>query len=420
MKFLVSLSRIFVGNLFIFSGLVKANDPLGFSYKLEEYFIEFGMDWAWLHDILVPLAAGICILEVILGVAVLVGYQMKRVTWLLLLMIVFFTILTFASAVFEIVRSCGCFGDAIPLTPWDSFIKDLILLVFILVLFVKRKIIAPFEHLKSDLIFTLISLLIMAWLSFALDWFAPLWFTAFVLGLPILYRLLIKKPSAMVATALGTVCSILFAIVAVQHLPFKDFRPYAIEKNLPEQMELPPNAKPPVYDNVLTYINIKTGEEKEFNMAEYNASKIWENKDWEWANTESKLIEVGDEAKITDLSILTHTSEDITDALLAKDRLLLIVAYDLAICNEDHLDQINELAKQAEKEGIRVSGISAAGTNQKNNFIKKHNLDFDFLVADGIVLKTIVRSNPGIIYLEKGTVKGKWHENDTPDIEWFK
>ena len=138
MKYLLNVARIIVGNLFIFSGIVKANDPLGFSYKLEEYFMEFGMNWDWLHEILVPLAAALCIVEIVLGVAVLVGYRMKEVSWVLLLMIVFFTILTGASAIFEIVRSCGCFGDAIPLTPWESFYKDLILLVLILLIFFKK------------------------------------------------------------------------------------------------------------------------------------------------------------------------------------------------------------------------------------------------------------------------------------------
>ena len=149
MKYILGIARLLVGNLFIFSGLVKANDPLGFSYKLEEYFVEFGMDWGWLHEILVPLAALLCIVEIVLGVALLVGYQMKIVSWSLLIMIVFFTILTGASAIFEIVRSCGCFGDAIPLTPWESFYKDLILLVFILLIFFKQKEIKPYKKMSD-------------------------------------------------------------------------------------------------------------------------------------------------------------------------------------------------------------------------------------------------------------------------------
>jgi len=162
MKYILDFARLIVGNLFIFSGLVKANDPLGFSYKLEEYFMEFGMNWDWLHEILVPLAAILCIVEILLGVALLVAYRMKIVAWLLLLMIVFFTILTGASAIFEIVRSCGCFGDAIPLTPWQSFYKDIVLLIFILLIFFKKEQIKPYEKASEWLILFLLSSLILS------------------------------------------------------------------------------------------------------------------------------------------------------------------------------------------------------------------------------------------------------------------
>src|SRR5690606_24661925 len=138
--------------------------PLGMSYKLEEYFVEFGMDWSWLHEILVPLATFLCILEIVVGIAVLVGYRMKIFSSILLLLIIFFTILTGASAIFEIVRSCGCFGDAIPLTPWESFYKDLILLFFIIILFIKRNEILPFESSRMDLRYFLISVAIMGML----------------------------------------------------------------------------------------------------------------------------------------------------------------------------------------------------------------------------------------------------------------
>lgn len=414
MKYLVHLSRILVGNLFIFSGLVKANDPLGFSYKLEEYFVEFGMDWAWLHEILVPLATALVVLEIVLGVAVLVGYKMREVAWSLLVMIVGFTILTGASAIFEIVRSCGCFGDAIPLTPWDSFVKDLILIVFILIIFFNRNKIKPSESIRFDVIFLVISSLIMVPLSIMLNWWAPFTFTLALLGAGLVLKYLAKEKAAMLATALSLVTSIVFSVYAIEHLPFADFRPYAIEKNLPEQMTLPEGAKSPVYENYLTYKNIKTGEEKEFTGAEYNASKIWENKDWEWANTESKLIEEGDIAKITDLSILSPDDFDITDEVLSDPNVLWIVCYDMSIANTEYLAEINALAKEAKQKGIKVYGMSSAGIKQKDKFIQDNKLDFDFLVADGIVLKTMVRSNPGIMQLQYGTVVGKWHENDIP------
>ncbi len=417
MKYILSFARIIVGNLFIFSGIVKANDPLGFSYKLEEYFVEFGMDWGWLHEILVPLAAALCIAEIVLGVAVLVGYQMKKVSWSLLLMIVFFTILTGASAIFEIVRSCGCFGDAIPLTPWESFYKDLVLLALILIIFFQKSSIKPFEDKKADIAYFIISVAIMIPLSIQLDWNAPLLFTAIVLGIGLLLKYVKAQQAAVGAVAASLLGSIWFSVYAVDHLPFRDFRPYANEKNLPEQMVLPEGAKPPIYENILTYKNSVTGEEKSYTTAEYTAAKLWENKDWVWVSTDNKLIQEGDEAKITDLSILTHDNREITDEVLAEPKMLWIVCYDLGLTSTENLDDIRNLASQAEKNGVKVIVLSSAGEQQKDQFIKDNNFNFEFGITDGIVLKTMLRSNPGIMYLEKGTVKGKWHENDTPTFD---
>jgi len=415
MKYFLGFARLLVGNLFIFSGLVKANDPLGFSYKLEEYFMEFGMDWAWLHEILVPLAALLCIVEIVLGVALLVGYKMKLVSWSLLLMIVFFTILTGASAIFEIVRSCGCFGDAIPLSPWESFYKDLILLAFIILIFIKQKEIKPYEKTGDWLILFALSTLLLIPLSILLEW-SMIYEVTIVLWLSLAVKYFVKKPqyASVTAVVLSLIYGLYVTVVAVNYLPFRDFRPYAVGKNLPEQMKLPENAQPSIYENILVYKNKKTGEVKEMNDEEYNASRIWENKDWEWQSTDSKLVKEGDEPAITDLSFLTPSGRDITDKVLGVEKVLLIICYDLSQTSTEHLDEIKELVAEATKAGIRCGGVSSAGVEEKNQFIEEHELNFDFLVADGIVLKTIVRSNPGIIYLERGTVKGKWHENEVP------
>ena len=145
---LLSFSRFFVGALFIFSGLIKANDPLGFGYKLQEYFEVFHLNF------LSPAATGIaillCTLEIVLGALLILGFWSKKVAWGLLLLIIFFTLLTFISAAFKVVTSCGCFGDAIPLTPWQSFTKDLILLVLILIIFINKKAIEPLVKKASS------------------------------------------------------------------------------------------------------------------------------------------------------------------------------------------------------------------------------------------------------------------------------
>lgn len=414
MKLIIHLARIIVGNLFIFSGIVKANDPLGLSYKLEEYFMEFGMHWGWLHEILVPLATFLCILEIVLGIAVLVGYRMRLITTLLLLMIIFFTILTGASAIFEIVKECGCFGDAIPLTPWQSFYKDLILLVLIVILFARRKYIEPFESSKPDLIYFLISFIIMGLLSVMLDWYFPMVFVLIVLGVGVLIKPKIREKDAGLVVILAVIGSIWFSVDAIEHLPPKDFRPYAMGKNIPEQMTLPEDAKAPVYETVLTYKNTETGEEKQFTMKEYTAQKIWENKSWEWVSTDSELIEEGDVAEITDFSITGMDEVDYTDEFLNKPYVFMLIMYDLSATETDNFDQINELAKKAQDSGMEFIGLSSAGYQQANDFRHKHQTPFDFYITDGIVLKTIVRSNPGLILLHKGTVLGKWHNNDIP------
>ncbi len=418
MKYLVTFARIIVGNLFIFSGVVKANDPLGFSYKLEEYFVEFGMNWEWLHSILVPLAAALCIAEIIMGVAVLVGWRMKEISWSLLLMIGFFTILTGASAIFEIVRSCGCFGDAIPLTPWQSFYKDIILLVLILIIFVKRNVIKPWANNTHLLGIYLISSAILFALGKMLDWSMASEVLVF-LWVAIIVKYISQKPSlaANVAIFMSVIYSLYLTIGSTTDLPFKDFRPYAIGKNLPDQMTLPEGATPPVYENILVYKNTKTGETKEFTNDTFNASKIWEDKDWEWVSTENELIEEGDVAAITDLTISNHEGVELTDLILAEEKALWIVCYDMNLTDKENLAAINELSLAAQKEGIKVYGLSSAGEELSNNLIKEYNLSFDFYVTDGIVLKTMVRSNPGIMYLEKGTVKGKWHHSNVPVVE---
>src|SRR6201996_1228068 len=143
----VQVCRLLVGLLFIFSGLIKANDPLGFSYKLQEYFEVFHI--TFLDGLALIMAVVLCALEMILGFALLIGVRGKQVAWGLLLIIIFFAFLTFYSAFFKVVQTCGCFGDAIPLTPWQSFSKDLVLLLLIIVLFINRKKIAPVFNKKT-------------------------------------------------------------------------------------------------------------------------------------------------------------------------------------------------------------------------------------------------------------------------------
>jgi len=200
-NYLLCFARIFTGLLFIFSGFIKANDPTGFGYKLEEYFHVFHTDF--LNDYATAIAIVVCALEIILGIWLLLGFYKKLVAWGLLLLIIFFTFLTFYSAFFEVVTSCGCFGDAIPLTPWQSFGKDLVLLALILIIFVYRNQITP----------------------------------------------LIKDPTnrGLVAT-FTAVLSFGIGIYTFMYLPFIDFLPYKIGNNIPSLMVLPEGKEGDVYE----------------------------------------------------------------------------------------------------------------------------------------------------------------------------
>ena len=319
MKYLLHFSRLFVGNLFIFSGVVKANDPLGFSYKLEEYFHEFGMHWSFLDDILVPLAAILCIVEIILGVAVLVGYKMKLVSWSLLLMIVFFTILTGASAIFEIVRSCGCFGDAIKLTPWETFWKNVILIGLIALLLVRVKDIKEVLSKKITMAITLIALISFSYITYHV----------------------------------------------LNHLPIIDFRAYAIGKNIPEGMEYKDDGEiPPVHD-----------------------------------------------------FMLEDTQNDLAPLILKMDKVMLVIVYNRDKSDEEGFKAIKKVTDEAIKNGYNVYGVSASFEDDLILIQNNYDLPFNFLFCDETTLKTMIRANPGVMTLSKGTVTGKWNWNDTADIK---
>jgi uncharacterized membrane protein YphA (DoxX/SURF4 family) len=195
MKIIAQLSRILVGALFVFSGWIKTNDALGFSYKLDEYFNVFGMPW--MSAVTLWMAIGISVFEVALGIALLLGVKMRFTAWSLLLLIVYFTFLTFWSWKFDVVKDCGCFGDFMHLTPFTSFMKDIVLLVLILFIFAQK------DHIRP----------------------------------------LVGEGPSNILALLGVVGAFWYTMNCLNHLPVVDFRPYAVGKSIPDGMKLPPGAK---------------------------------------------------------------------------------------------------------------------------------------------------------------------------------
>ena len=363
MKFLVGISRVFVGVLFIISGFIKLNDPLGFSYKLAEYFGQDVLNLPFLEPYSLMISVLVVVFEVVLGVFLLIGYKPKFTVWSLLLMIVFFTFLTFYSAYFDKVKDCGCFGDALKLTPWESFTKDVVLLFFILILF------AGVKHIKP--LFGKLGTTVLALLSFI----ASLWFGYHVL----------------------------------MHLPAIDFRAYHIGANIQEGMTVPEDAAKPVTEYAWKFkVN---GEEK---IITTNGS--YPSVEGEFISVDTKEISAGYEPPIYDFSIET-ADENLTDYFLNRDNLIVVISYNLESMEQSGALKLKGLQDEARKNGYEIIGLSASGETAKQRIREAYGIDFDFYLCDEKALKTIVRSNPGVIELDKGTIKQKVHWNDLDDLK---
>ena len=363
MKYLVQISRVFVGVLFIISGLIKLNDPLGFSYKLEEYFSADVLNIPFLEPYALWISLFVVILEVVLGILLLIGFKPKLTVWSLLGMIVFFTFLTFYSAYFDKVKDCGCFGDALKLTPWESFWKDIVLLFFILILFFGVKHIKPIFNKKITVGLSALSLLLCIW----------------------------------------------FGYHVLNHLPSKDFRAYKIGNNILENMIVPEDAAKPVQEYTWTF-NVN-GQEKEFVT---NGS--YPDVEGEYVGYKVKVIEEGYEPPILDFSIETM-DEDLTEQFLNKEKLLMIVSYNLNKANTDGASELKTIVDDARSNGYEVIGLTASGDEDKAVFSTQYNLDIDFYLCDEKALKTVVRANPGVLTLERGTVTQKVHWKDIDDLK---
>lgn len=371
-NYLLAFARIVTGLLFIFSGLIKANDPTGFGYKLEEYFHVFGTHF--LNDYSVTIAIAICGLEILLGALLLLGFWGRTVAWGLLLLIIFFTFLTFYSAFFEVVTSCGCFGDAIPLTPWQSFGKDLVLLALILIIFSNREALRP---------------------------------------------VIASKATQAFLTTVLVVLSVGIGIYTVNYLPFIDFLPYKKGNSLPQLMTLPEGEVGDQYDVIYTLRHKTSGEEKQVSDKAYLADELWKDENWEIiGDPESRLVKKGYQIPISDLLITDANGEDFTQQLIENPYYnIVVVAWNLDKTNLGALRRINELVTEvAEAYNIRTVLLTASGTQQAEQISRELDLLTEIFYADAVPLKSMVRANPGVLLLRNGTVIDKWHYNTLPDF----
>ena len=363
MKKLIGVIRIFVGILFIISGFIKLNDPVGFSFKLQEYFSPDVLNIEFMSPFALGLAIILVIVELVLGVALIIGYYKKATMWLLLLMILFFTFLTFYSAYFNKVTDCGCFGDALPLTPWQSFSKDVVLLILILILFFNLKYIQPF-------------------------------FSNF------------GRSIVIFATFIGCLS---FGYYVLMHLPVFDFRAYKVGVNIKEGMTVPEDAEKAIF-NYNWKFDINGTEKIITTQGEYPASE------GTFIEVDTEVVSQGYVPPIHDFTI-ERDGEDYAEEFLSAPNVIVVIAYDLNKTEWNGWPVIKKLTNEAIKKGYTVIGLTSSGEAEVNDLLEKQNLNFEFYFTDATVLKTIVRSNPGILKLNKGTILQKKHWNDAEEIE---
>ena len=367
MRLVKNLCRIIVGIVFIYSGFVKGIDPLGSDYKFTDYFNAFGMGWMNATTLFFSFALSLA--EFLIGTALLFNLWVARMAWGSLLFMAFFTPLTLVLALTNPVSDCGCFGDAMILTNWQTFWKNIILFLLAIMIFVYRK------EYKS-------SLSLMGQFSF------------------------------LTLAGAGMLC---LSIYCYRHLPVLDFRPYAVGKNITEGMRLPEGAKPDQYEVTLKYKNKQTGEIRSFTEENYP----WQDTlNWEYESSSERLVKKGYITPIHDLVIEHPTLGNITEEILEDDNhTILAVAYNLNQSDTQYQPAINRLAEYARKKGIRFYGLTSSTERDIEAYKKRNHVPYEFCTADEIQLKTMIRSNPGVIILREGTILDKWAGKDVPDVK---
>lgn len=363
MKYLYIILRILLGVLFVFSGYVKAVDPWGTAIKFDEYFEAMGL--SSLHSLSFLFSNILSILELLVGYLLIFNTQMKWASRTALLLMMLFTPLTLWLAITGKVTDCGCFGDAIKLTDWQTFGKNIVLLsmaIFVLLYANKNTSLIPMK--KQRLLFII-----------------------------------------------GMLFSIGVVYFSYQHLPLIDFRPFKIGSDIRKGSEIPEDAVGDVYQTTLKYE--KDGVVKQFNEKNFP----WQDTTWHFVSSEQKLIKKGFSPSIQDFFIETQEGKNSTEDILNAESCLLIVSYKVEKTNLVKKFQ-NSYLKQninnAREQNIPVYMLTASTREQLENISTYLPKSIKYCFADEKMLKTMIRANPGIVLLNKGIVTGKWNINDLP------
>src|SRR6201996_796952 len=360
MKILLSIIRALVGILFIFSGLIKADDPLGLSYKMQEFFEVW--NFHWLDHFTLAFSIIMIVFEIVAGISILLGWRMKLFSWLLLLLTIFFTFLTGYAYLSGKVRECGCFGDCIPLTAGVTFVKDIVLTVVIIFLFIVRDQIKP------------------------------------VMG----------QNGSIGVLALATLAAFGFQWYVLVHLPVVDCLPYRVGNNIPEKMKAPPGSIPD--STVITMVYEKGGKKLEFDAAHF--PKDFDDS-YHFVSRYDKLIRKGNaEPPIKDFVLITDSGTDTTQAVLeTKGFKLFEFVRDAGEVNT--VKAFSVVFTMAKGKHFPVFFI----TSDYDALVARVQqmgiaADVTVLKCDATAVKTAARANPVVYLLKGGTVLGKWSNAD--------
>ena len=357
------IARIIFGLVFLFSGFVKAVDPLGTAYKISDYLEAFSL--TSLDILAFPASLLLIATEFTIGFNILFNIHLKASTWAASLFMLVMTPVTLYLAISNPISDCGCFGDAIVMTNWQTFYKNVVLCIVLAIIALLQKQTRP-------------------WLS---------------------------NFGASIVTLIPILISFGISIYCYNLLPIIDFRPYKIGNNIIEGMQIPEDAPLDKYET--TFFYEKDGVEQAFTLDNYPA----EDSTWTFVRQESKLIEQGFVPPIHDFSIITEDG-DITDLVLEDaGYTLLVISHKVEKASTKNIKCVKSTIANAKKAGAKVIWLTSSYTDDIDNFKSEHEINDTFGATDDITLKTIVRSNPGLVLIKDATVIEKWHHNSLPTKE---
>jgi len=357
----LQIGRILFGAVFIFSGFVKAIDPLGSTYKIEDYLRSFGGFFDSMADYAFPLAIALSTIELLIGLSFIFKVHLKLTTLLALIFMSVMTPLTLYIAIKNPVTDCGCFGDALLISNWATFFKNIVLISIIILMQVYHTKFRPFLSPK------------------------------------------VQHAGAIVFIVIG----VMLSVYSYRHLPMIDFLPYKIGVNIPKGMVIPENAPSDVYKT--TFIYEKDGLQKEFTLENYPKG----DSSWVFVDQKTEIISKGYKAPIHDFSIMNAQFDDITQQVLnSPGNTYLFIMYDLSDTSIKGAQKAELIYQKLLKSGAKIYALTGSSDADIQKFKDKTDVTFPFWKTDPTTLKTIIRANPGLVKLNKGTITGKWNWRD--------